>query len=403
MFVSLLKRSFLFLPVMALSLSLTLTAVAGAEQPKVMEEQTTVKELTRRVDILGEEMEKLKEGGLGDALKKVHFHGYGELHYNNPNDNGDKAELDFHRMVIGLSYDFNDWINLDVEVDFEHAAQEIELEFAYLNFKISDALNFRAGGVLMPVGYLNEFHEPPLFYSVERPYVQKNIIPTTWQEGGVGIYGSPHPAFRYRLYLVGGLDAGKFRASDGIRKGRSGIAEGLAEDLAVVGRGEFVGLPGLQVGFSFYTGNASQNDPQLGDAGVDIFETDLKYKWKGFEFTGLYAQINLDDTDKIAAKTGSVLGEKMVGWYLEGAYHLGRLFLPEKHDLAMFIRHEQFNTQEDVIATLAADPVNDRKVTTFGLAYFPHPKVAIKADLENWKDGTGDHWNQFNIGLAYMF
>lgn len=400
---------FMKLPISLLGLALALwgafVGAAGAEQPRggtVVEERVTVEELTKRVEILSEEVESLREGREG-VREKIRFHGYGELHYNDPNKGGEKAKLDFHRMVIGLSYHFNDWINLDVEVDFEHAAKEMELEFAYLNFLVSDAINFRVGGVLMPMGYLNEFHEPPLFYSVERPYVQKNIIPTSWQEGGVGLFGSPHRTFRYRLYVVGGLDASKFKPSDGIRGGRGKIAEALAEDIAVVGRGEFIGVPGLQVGFSFYQGNASQNDPNLGDASVGIYEGDVKYTWKGFEVIGLYAQVNLDDTDKIAAKTGKVLGRRMPGWYLEGAYHVGKLFLPREHDLVAFVRHEEFNTQKDVVPTLTADPKNDRKVTTFGLAYFPHSRIAIKADLESWEDGTEDSWSQFNLGIAYMF
>ncbi|MFQ6093594.1 MAG: porin, partial [bacterium] len=212
---------------------------------------------------------------LAQQEEKIHFRGYGELHYNNTSQEGKTDKMDFHRMVIGISYHFNDWIVFDTEVDFEHAATEMELEYAHLEFLLSDAFNVRVGSMLMPVGYLNEFHEPPLFYSVERPYVQKNVIPTTWQEGGVGIFGSPHPDLRYRLYLVGGLDASKFKAGSGIRKGRGKVASAKAENLAIVGRVEYIGALGLQVGASGYFGGAAQGDSELGNASLSFLEADL--------------------------------------------------------------------------------------------------------------------------------
>lgn len=368
-------------------------------------QQDRIRVLEEKIQILIEEVEVLKEKEAEESelAEKIHFHGYGELHYNSTTQEGANDKMDFHRMVLGWTYHFNDWIVFDGEVDFEHAATEMELEYAHLSFLVSDAFNVRMGSMLMPVGYLNEFHEPPLFYSVERPYVQTNVIPTTWQEGGIGIFGSPVPELNYRLYLVGGLDASKFTASSGIRSGRGKVAGAKADDLAVVGRLEYEGLFGIQLGLSGYFGDAAQRDSALEDATVGILEGDIRYQWKDLELTGLVALVNVDDTDKINTSTGKVIGEEILGWYVEGAYHLGKLFLPEGQDIVLFARHEQFDTQKEVDGGLTADPANDRKVTTFGLAYYPIPEVAIKADLENWENGTGSDWHQFNLGVAYMF
>lgn len=370
---------------------------------QVLAQEEGIKALDEKIQILMEEVDALKEKQPESIEKKLHFHGYGELHYNNTSEEGKNDKMDFHRMVIGWTYHFNDWIVFDGEVDFEHAATEMELEYAHISFLLSDAFNIRIGSMLMPVGYLNEFHEPTLFYSVERPYVQKNVIPTTWQEGGIGIFGSPHPDLNYRLYLVGGLDASKFKASSGIRKGRGKVASAKGDNLAVVGRIEYGGIPGLNLGISGYLGNAAQGDSALGDATVRMLEGDIRYRWKNLELTGLVASVNIDDTDKINTETGQVIGKKILGWYAEVAYHLGKLFLPEKQDLVLFLRHEQFNTHEEVTASLTADPANDRNVTTFGLAYFPVPQVAVKADLERWENEAGSDWHQFNLGVAYMF
>ncbi len=379
-----------------------------------------------------------------EEVSKLSFHGYGELHYNSskassnvPAESGKKsaARMDFHRMVWGLSYHHNDRISLHTEVDFEHAAQEMELEFAYLDFLINPAINVRAGAMLMPVGPLNEFHEPPLFYSVERPYVQNAIIPTTWQEGGAGIFGSPLTGLKYRLYVVSGLNGAKFTDSSGIRSGRGKVAGGkeqplTGDELAVVGRLEYTTVPGLTLGGSAYQGGANQEeDDALDGVDVTVLEGDIRYKKFGFDLVGVYTQINIDNPEKITKEKCTLIvdpadvtvpisviedcttpfaevGEKLVGWYVEGAYDLLRpLDLVSEQRLMAFVRFEQINTQEEVPAAYAADPENDRQVITFGVAYYPINEVALKADFERWENeaATDNDGNRFNLGIAYMF
>ncbi len=378
-----------------------------------------------RAENVLEELMKPDEEGI-KLPGKLSFHGYGELHYNSsdvsanvpsktPPDSA--ARVDFHRMVWGLSYHYNDRISLHTEVDFEHAAQEIELEYAYLDFLVNPAVNIRAGSVLMPVGPLNEFHEPPLFYSVERPYVQNAIIPTTWQEAGAGIFGSPLPGLKYRFYLVSGLNANGFSASSGIRGGRGKIAgdEGTisGDELAVVGRLEYTALPGLTLGGSAYNGGANQEeDPALDGVGVTIFEGDIRFRKYGLDLTGVYAQIDIDDAEKINAfnsfplGSNKSIGEKLVGWYIEGAYDLLRPFaLKSEKRLMAFVRYEQINTQDEVPSGFTSDPKNDRNVITYGLAYYPITNIAIKADAEKWENeaATNNDGNRFNLAVAYMF
>lgn len=382
--------------IFAIMLTLTISFASTSQADEIDDLRRGMQRLQTQIDAL----EEKKTSGIED---RIQFHGYGELHYNNTSKEGKNDKMDFHRAVIGLSYEFTDRILFDIEVDFEHAASEMELEYAHITFLFSDAFNLRMGSMLMPVGYLNEFHEPVVFFSVERPYVQKYVIPTSWQEGGVGIFGSPIPDLNYRFYIVGGLDAGAFEASSGIRGGRGRVADAKSDDLAVVARLEYGGVPGLDLGFSGYLGDAAQGDSALGDATVSIIEGDIRYKWKGLELTALVASVNVDDTDKIFAANGQVIGEEILGWYVEGAYRLGELFLPEGQDMVVFVRHEQFDTQKEVASGLTSDPANDRKVTTLGLAYYPIPEVAIKTDLEIWEDEAGSDWRQFNVGIAFEY
>jgi hypothetical protein len=337
------------------------------------------------------------------ADEAIHFHGYGELHYGNTNKSGSVDTMDNHRLVLGWIYRYTSRINLNVEIDYEHAAQEMELEFAFVDFLIAEPINVRMGSMLIPVGYLNEFHEPPLFYSVERPYVQQYVIPTTWQEGGAGIFGSFVSGFRYRIYVVGGLNAVNFTAESGIRKGRSKVSEAPANDIAITGRIEHDGFRGFRFGLSGYRGNAGQGTPAIGNVGVSIIEADIRYRFRQVELSSLISEISIGDTKKINAFTGQTVGKQLWGEYFEIAYHIGRLFLPNDGDLVIFARHERFNTQKKVADGLNAHPENDRKVTTFGASFFPIQRVALKIDIERWKTGNNASWEQVNLGIGYMF
>jgi hypothetical protein len=370
--------------------------------------------VTERLDRIESRLDQLGSGKDdshgGPGAGRLSFHGYGELHFNSPEgsgvpDDADPAIMDLHRMVWGVSYQFNDRVSLHTEVDFEHAATEIELEFAYLDFLINPAFNLRAGSMLMPVGPLNEFHEPPLFYSVERPYVQRTIIPTTWQEGGVGFFGSVPAGLKYRVYLVSGLNAEGFTASSGIRGGRGHVAEQPSDSLAVVGRLEYVGLPGVDLGLSVYQGGANTtNNAALGDAGVGILEADARLRLAGLDLRGVLASVNVDGADRISTFTGEDVGEEMMGWYLEAAYDVLKVLAPDAdQSVVAFLRYEDFDTQKSVPTGFTADPANERQVMTAGLAYYPIPDVAIKADLESWEDGADNDGSRFNLGVGYQF
>lgn len=370
----------------------------------------------QRIERLEEEVGRLSgttRADIADGASeagRLRWHGYGELHYNNPGgsgvpDNADAAIMDFHRMVWGLSYQFNDRISLHTEVDFEHAATEIELEFAYLDFLLTPAFNLRAGSMLMPVGPLNEFHEPTLFYSVERPYIQRTIIPTSWQEGGAGIFGSVPAGLKYRLYVVSGLNAEDFTSANGIRNGRGHVAEAPSEDLAVVGRVEYVGIPGLEIGASLYQGGANvTKNPNLEEAGVGILEGDIRFRKAGVDLRGVVASIQIDGADQISVVNGQTIGDEILGWYVEGAYDVLRLLARGSNQAVVgFVRYEDFNTQESVPTGFTADSANDRQVLTTGLAYYPIPDVAVKADVERWEDGTDASGTRVNLGVGYQF
>jgi len=343
-------------------------------------------------------------------IGKLQFHGYGELHYNNPQIDamspGAGNVLDIHRFVLGWEYEFTENIRVEAEIDYEHAAQELELEEGFLEYDLRPTLAVRAGTLLMPVGPLNEFHEPPLIYSVERPYVERYIIPTTWQENGAGFVGQASQGHvSYRAYVTAGLDAAKITSVGGLHDVSSKGSESKADDLAGVGRIEFLPAHGLSVAGSGYYGGADQRTPGLGKVTLSILSGDLRYRRYGFDLRGVYDRVRIDGADRVSTLVGETIGEVMQGWYAEAAYDLLRRDRAQSsgRSLLVFVRHEDFDTNEKAPAGFTANPEADREVTTGGLAFYPIEKIAFKADMEHWKDGAGAKLNRVNLGAAFMF
>ncbi len=375
-------------------------AVGMMAAQSAMAEPSELLGLRSQLDEVTSRLEALEEGtGQAGAFQVT---GYGELHLNTSDKAGSDDELDFHRFAVGFGYELADWIRVSAEIDFEHAAQELELEFAQVDFLLSEALNLRLGSVLMPMGPLNEFHEPTLFYSVERSYLNKYMVPTTWSAGGGGAFGFLGP-LAYRAYVVNGLDATGFSADSGIRGGRQILDKAKANDLALVGRLEGRPMNGVQVGVSGYYGNSGQETEGLGETPVTILEADVMARRGCAELRAQVVGTYVGDTEELSAFLEETIGEEMFGWHVELALHLEGKLVPEGQDLVPFVRYETFDTQHGVADGLARSGEADRDVVTAGVAYFPIPSVALKGDVEWWSDATDADWQNINLGVAYSF
>ena len=209
-------------------------------------------ETEQKVEMTGDMIEQVASTpAAGNWADRTSIGGYGELHYNNLDS---KEEIDFHRFVLYFNHDFTDSIRLVSELELEHSIAgdgqngEIELEQAYVEFDLNERNALRAGLFLMPVGILNETHEPPTFYGVERNPVERNIIPTTWWEGGADLHGELAPGFSYNLAVSSGLDVPQSGSRAFlIRSGRSKVSEARANDGAVTGRLKWTGMPGVEL------------------------------------------------------------------------------------------------------------------------------------------------------------
>jgi hypothetical protein len=414
---------------------------AGPSAAQETTDTAQVRRLQEQVEAITRELEELRLGkevvvqadssisGLGPAASKVYkapqgvsIGGYGEFLYQNFAANreddapsGLTDQIDALRAIIYVGYKFSDKVLFNSETEFEHGSTEdggsVSVEFAYLDYRIRPELGLRGGLVLAPMGFLNEIHEPPTFLGTVRPETERLIIPSTWREVGVGMFGEGKN-FAYRAYLMNGFDATGFSADEGLREGRQDGAEAAAENFGGVGRVDYIGVRGVTLGTSAYLGNAGQGAtlPSAPETTVGaqtfIWEGHAEYKARGFELRGLLALSSLGDAAEVNELNGLTgaesVGERMVGWYLQGGYDVlrGR---SGPQQLLPYVRYEAINTQHEVPDGFSADPANDRRIVTLGAAWRPLPNISVKADYQILSNEANTGVDQLNVNLGYLF
>lgn len=424
-----------------------LTTAWAQERPASKEgggkPQQEIAELERKVSVLAEELEKLKTEiavpekveykplfGLAPAAARVYgikrglsIGGYGEasaiffIADNEATSVGGKRRDfgDLVRFITYVGYKFSDRIILNSEIEYEHAkvgatttsgAGDVEIEFATLDFLLTDQANIRTGLVLIPMGFLNEIHEPPFYFGNQRPEVEQRIIPTTWRELGVGLHGTILPGLDYRTYIVNSLNAKGFSKTN-IRGARQSGNRAFFEDLAWTGRLDYTPLPGLQIGGSFFWGNTGQDQLFAGqnvDANFILYEFHGQLEWRGLRLRGLFAQGHIDDADVLSADLKQPISDRIWGAYGEIAYDILPLLFPgTQMSLSPFFRYEALNTQADIPSGFTPDKSRDIQVINVGFSFKPIPNVVVKFDYRNLDAEVGKIADEVTVGVGFIF
>jgi opacity protein-like surface antigen len=398
-----------------------------------------IAELERKLDVVVDELSRLRTEvavpeepelkssyGLGPAASKVYgrerglsIGGYGELNYTNDvggESGGPNDRTDALRLITYIGYKFTDRIVFNSEIEYEHGfveggeeSGEVAVEFATLDFLWRPEVNFRAGLMLAPMGFINEIHEPPFFYGVFRPETERAILPSTWRENGAGVFGKLGETVEYRAYALTGFDATGFEAA-GIRGGRQNGSESLAEDVAFVGRMDWTPdfAPGLLLGGSVYYGEADQDQPGLPDTDLWIAEGHLQYRTGGFHTRALFAFSGIEDAGDLSAALGLAadegISDEQLGGYVELAYDVWPLlFGGEEKALEPFFRVEYVDTQRDVGSGFDADRTLSRWIYSSGVSFYPHPNVALKLEYRNRDPREGSLSDQLAVGMGFAF
>jgi hypothetical protein len=388
-----------------------------AQTPDIDEIWAIVQQQQRQVDLLKEKLAiadqqltdaNLKIEATGDYLEmavapaaeaRTKIGGYGELHYNNLNAKdsaGDLDQIDLHRFVLFLGYEFSDKINFFSELEVEHSLAgegkpgEVELEQAYVDFSLTDNLSAKTGLFLVPVGTINETHEPPTFYGVERNSVENVILPSTWWEAGGALSGHFANGLSWDVALHSGLAIPtKGGSAFRVRSGRQKVAKAVASDAAYTVRMRYTGVPGFNVAASYqYQTDASQIAGDGLDAGK-LFTVNARYDVGQFSIKGMYARWDFDGAAVEAADA-----DIQTGWYVEPSYRFSTL----RGDWGIYGR------REDVEGGRTQDQFAQ---TEFGINYWPVDNIVFKIDFRQRDhelvSEVSRDFDGFDLGFGYQF
>ena len=352
-----------------------------------------LKRTEQQVAATSEQVEKGASAGAASWAENTRIGGYGELHYNNLDGEGgasDKDEFDLHRFVLFFGHTFNERTRLFSELEVEHSIAgegkkgEIELEQAYVEFDLNADHRARAGLFLLPVGLLNETHEPPTFYGVERNPVEKDIIPATWWAGGAALSGQLGAGFGYDLAVHEGL-ATTAAKSYKPRDGRQKTSEARADNLAYPARLKWTGLPGVELGGSFQHQSDITQGLDAAAGSANLYELHGVVSRGPFGLKALYAQWDLDGSGP-----ASIGADKQLGWYIEPSLRLSAQW-------GVFARYNEWDNKAGDAAG------SNKKQIDAGVNYWPHPDVVLKADYQQQDNDDGKNQNGFNLGVGYQF
>jgi hypothetical protein len=349
----------------------------------------------------------------------VSIWGYGEINYNRPTHDSSQTKMDLRRAVIGFGYSLDEDTSFNSEFEFEHAVTsaedvgEVGVEQFYIEHSLSLDTSVKAGLFVIPMGFLNESHEPTRYYGVERNFVETAIIPTTWREGGIGVYGSNRMGIAWDLGVTTGFDLGKWdpASSEGRDSPLGSIHQELANanarDLSTYLALNYRGVPGFVAGATVFTGKASQGSPAASlaaDTRVTLWDAHTRWTPGNFDLSALYAMGRITDTADLNATfvgNPSLIPQEFWGAYLQSAY---RFSLGGTRSLAPFVRYERYNTGSKYASlpaglNVTAQPTET--VWTYGASFYLNPNLVFKADYQ--KFDVDDNRDRFNLGLGLEF
>ena len=382
---------------------------------------------TNKIDTTNQPLNSAQNVLNNNTNKKFTIGGYGQIDYNQGfNDStSTNGKLDVHRMVVFMGYKFNDRVDFVTEIEYEHV-KEVYVEQAFMNYRINQALNFKGGLMLIPMGIQNEYHEPTTFNGVERTSVDAHIVPTTWREMGFGISGNlDNISLKYQLYAVNGFKSydggGKLRGKDSFRKGRQKGAESTMSSPNLSAKVDFYGINGLKVGLAGYFGNtqstlydglsksdttglAEQADSSI--VGMAMVGFDLRYQYKAFEARAQVIHSTISNSKEYNLSTQSDIGSSMLGYYGELGYDVLSIFKKDaKERFVLFGRYEFWDTHATVTSELTRNDAYARSAITAGFSYHVAKGAAFKADYQMFNNNVKGNTpsNQINMGVGVWF
>ncbi len=394
--------------------------------------QSAEAQLVKRLDDLAIELEKVKAelkqikakadaapaGAMAtatpNAAPATQISGYAELNYSRPSKDSSATQTNLGRFVIGYQHRFDDKTKVVAELEVENAVTsasdsgEVAVEQVFIEHRLTPNYGARAGLFLMPIGLVNQNHEPHTFFGVNRPLVETAIIPTTLREAGLQVFGEHDNGVSWSAGLSTGPDLTKWDPLDAeavespLRTVHQEGQLAKSKDLTVFGAVDWRGIPGLRLGGGLMTGKMGHGTAGFAAPNARYTLWDLHAKWTpgAWDLTALYARGTISGAGALNATFSGapyLVPNAFDGFYAQAAY---KFRLSGDYAISPFARYELVNTGRGFDGVAAAG-YRTEGVTTIGANFNLAPTVVVKADVQRYK--VNSDANRFNLGLGFAF
>ena len=343
---------------------------------------------------------------------------YGEINYSRPRRDSSATQADVARFVLGFQHRFDEKTKVVAELEVEHAVTsatdkgEVAVEQVYVEHRLNDTFGARAGLFLIPLGLINQNHEPHTFYGVNRPTVETAIIPSTLREAGIQLFGEHDNGISWSAGITTGFDLTKWDPlnAESIESPlRTLHQEGQlakSKDLSLFAAADWRGIPGLRIGAGFTTGKAGHGTASFAAKDARTTLADIHAQWTpgAWDFAAVYARGTISGAgalNQTLAGAPYLVPKSFDGWYGQAAY---KIRLNGDYRLSPFVRFERINTGrgfDGVLAGLNANAYETESIWTTGLNFNIAPTVVLKADYQRYKIVKDS--DRLNLGLGFSF
>ena len=391
---------------------------------------------------------RLTIGGYGEAVYTRNFYSDNMFRYSHPDrykDAKGHGRIDLPHVVIMLGYDFGHGWTMGSEIEFEHGGNEVAVEMEaeetgefeheierggevaleqfWIQKSFSKSLNIRMGHIIVPVGQTNNAHLPTQFFTCYRPEGEFTIMPNTWHETGVSIWGK-FGKWRYEAVIVPALNSNMFNNANWVKNGCASPYEfKVANNLAGALRIDNYSIKNLHLGVSGYIGNSFNNDIVTNEAEkykdvkgtVLIGTAEFDYKAHGFIIRGNFDYGHLNDADIISAYNKnqnhqsfspyprSLVGEEAVAIGGEIGYDIfHNIKRTGERQLFVFGRYDYYDSYIPYASAITMYDWTERHVMTLGMNYYPIKQVVVKAEFsERFLKEQYNNEPMISLGVAY--
>ena len=397
-------------------------------------------------------LSRLSVGGYGEAVMSRNFYSQHFNRYRDPltyKDDKSHGRFDLPHVTLNLGYDFGRGWTMGMEIEFEHGGTEsaveidadesgeyeaetekggeVALEQFWINKSFSDGrFNVKAGELIIPVGEINQHHLPNEFFSVYRSEGEAKLLPNTWHQVGLSLWGS-FPQWRYEAIFTSGLDAERFGHDCFVHYGATSPYEyKLANVYAGAARIDNYSVKGLRLSLSGYYGYTFRNTERKAGASYDDCHGALAIGSFGFELNrwnlivrGNATYANLSDAERITAfcnaypkhtqqdgspSKHSPIGSSAYSFGGEAGYDVFSIFdaLRQKQKLYVFGRYEDYNTYATGNKKVAYTYDHVKRMS-FGINYKPIPQIIVKAEwAKRYLDSAYNDEPSISLGVMFV-